>query len=284
MTEENKLNSVDGYTVVDVPAATRLVGPVRCARKVLPRTTIDLVRHVTYTCAVHQLDASGAAAALNHDRASDDQSPIAAFANELATWAQTRNFTGSTGIGIGNDEAGSTLPVSTEAAAAATIAAAVASVPGGAETIVIVSDAEEEALVSALGDASTSIEADLATALASGADAVLVRGTTGDLNHDVVAQANAKTIIGLQPLTTTARGLAVAGRAGAIIVPDFISAAGPVLAALGHRAEHIGEMTSSVMDALRGHGVDLYVAACERAETHLQTLTNELPFGRPLAP
>lgn len=282
MTTETKLTSVDGYTIVDVEGATRLVGPVRSAKKVLQRTTTDLVRHATYVCAVHGLDAVGAAVALNHDRGADDQSPIATFADELTTWADAHNFVGAMGLGLGADEIGGVLSSAAENVAEMTAASAGACVPGGAASVVIVSDSDEPALQAAISDAT--IEADLATALTSGADALLVRGKTGVLDHAVLEDTNVKTIIGLQPLTTTARGLAVASRAGAVIVPDFISAAGPTLAALGWSAEEIAQNTKTLLASLTGHGVDLFVAASKHAETHLATLTETLPFGRPLAP
>lgn len=282
MAEENPLSTVDGYTIVDIPEASRLVGPVRAAKKVLQRTTADLVRHATYACAVHELDAAGAAAALNHDRAGEDQTPIAAFAEELNGWAEAHTFVGSVGLGIEPAEAGRVLSVSPEVAKAATIASATACAGGGA-TVSIVSESEEAELISALGDVTVDLECDLDRALKAGADVVMVRGKMGVLDHSALGDTNAKLIIGLQPLTVTARGLAVASRAGAIVVPDFISAAGPTLAALGHDPERIREMTTSVVSALTGHGVDLFVAASERAEAHLSTLTDNLPFGRPLA-
>ncbi len=282
MVTEQKFETVDGYTIVDIDEAARIVGPIRSAKKVLQRTTIDLVRHATYSCAVHGLDATGGAAALNHDRASDDQSPIATFAEELAAWANERTFIGAMSLGLGADEVGPTLSSTAASAAEMTAASAAACIADGASNVVIVSDGDEPALQAAITDAT--IEPDLATALTSGADAVLVRGKTGVLNHAVLEDTNAKMIIGLQPLTTTARGLAVAGRAGAIVVPDFISAAGPTLAALGWSAEDISSNTASVLNTLSGHGIDLFVAASEHAETHMRTMTTELPFGRPLAP
>ena len=282
MVTEQKFETVDGYTIVDIDEAARIVGPIRSAKKVLQRTTIDLVRHATYSCAVHGLDATGGAAALNHDRASDDQSPIATFAEELAAWANERTFIGAMSLGLGADEVGPTLSSTAASAAEMTAASAAACIADGASNVVIVSDGDEPALQAAITDAT--IEPDLATALTSGADAVLVRGKTGVLNHAVLEDTNTKMIIGLQPLTTTARGLAVAGRAGAIVVPDFISAAGPTLAALGWSAEDISSNTASVLNTLSGHGIDLFVAASEHAETHMRTMTTELPFGRPLAP
>jgi len=281
---ESKFEIVDGYTIVDVDSAARLVGPLRCAKKVLQRTTIDLVRHATYSCAVHGLDAAGAAAALNHDRGGDDQSPIAAFADELATWASENNFVGSAGLGVGPDEAGATLSAAAAQGQETVGASAAAAIASDANGVVIASDGDEPALQAALGDTHADIEADLSVALRSGADVVFVRGKTGVLDHATLDGTNVKLIVGLQPLTTTARGLAVAGRHDAVIVPDFITAAGPTLAALGHSTEDITTMTTTVMSALPDHGTGLFVAASEHAEAHLATMTDTLPFGRPLAP
>ena len=281
---EQKLETVDGYTIVDIEGAARLVGPIRSAKKVLQRTTIDLVRHATYACAVHRLDAAGAAAALNHDRAAEDQSPIATFADELATWAEANAFAGAGSLGLGADEAGPTLHATAANAVELTAASAAACLSAEASTVVIVSDGEEPALTAALGDREARIEVDLTAALTSGADAVFVRGKTGVLDHASLEGTNVKAIIGLQPLTTTARGLAFASRAGAVIVPDFISAAGPTLAALDLDADTIAEHTRAAMADLPSTDVNLFVAACERAEAHLSTLTDTLPFGRPLAP
>lgn len=282
MVTEQKFETVDGYSVVDIDRAPRLVGPIRSAKKVLQRTTIDLVRHATYSCAVHGLDASGAAVALNHDRSGDDQTPIATFASELATWADAHSFVGAMSLGLSAEEIGATLSPTATIAIETAAASAAACVPDGAASVVIVSDNDETALHVALNDAT--IETDLRAALTSGADAVVVRGKTGVLDHAALKDTNVKAIIGLQPLTTTARGLAVASRAGTIIMPDFISAAGPVLAALGWSTEEIAQRTKTLLGSLTGHGFDLFVAASEHAETHLRTLSDTLPFGRPLAP
>ena len=84
----------------------------------------------------------------------------------------------------------------------------------------------------------------------------------------------------------TARGLAVANRAGVLTVPDFISAAGPVLAALGVTNDEIALKTKQVLINLADTGDlrQLFITACEQAETHLASITDALPFGRPLAP
>lgn len=284
MTTETTLETVDGYTIVDIEDSRRLVGPVRSAKKVLQRTTIDLIRHATYTCAVHGLDAVGAAAALNHDRSSGDTGPVVAFRDEVDAWAKTSSFTASAALGLGPEEAGGVLHPSAADHAATTAASAVACLPKSANLVVIASDDEEADLGAALEGAAVDVEADLGAALRSGADAVFVRGKTGVLDHATLEGTTVKLIIGLQPLTTTARGLAVASRAGAVIVPDFLSAGGPTLAALDLSTDRIAEMTRNVADELAASGTDQFVTACEHAEAHLRTMTDTLPFGRPLAP
>lgn len=287
MVTEVKLETVDGYTIVDIDGAARLVGPIRSAKKVLQRTTTDLIRHATYASAIHGLDAAGAAAALNYDRSSDAESPIEAFSAELEGWAQSANFVGAVGMGLGAEEIGATLHSSATNGAENAAASAVACLATNGETkVVIASDGDEPALQSALSaiGVDAAVESDLAAALASEADAVFVRGKTGVLHHESLEGTNVGRIIGLQPLTTTARGLAVASRAGAVIVPDFISAGGPTLAALGHSAEEITTMTKAAMTTLADAGVDTFVAGSEHAEAHLRTMTDNPPFGRPLAP
>ena len=286
MTTEAKFESVDGYTVVDLAGAARLVGPIRSAKKVLQRTTIDLVRHNTYACAVHGLNASGAAAALNYDRSSEADAPFEHFARELGTWAEENTFIGSTNMGLSPAEAGPTLSASAARIAETVALSAASSLPKQATNIVIASPEEEPQITAALDGREFSQVADLAEALSSGAHAVLVRGKTGVLDHAVLEDTNVKSIIGLQPLTLTARGLAVATRAGVLTIPSFISAAGPTLAALGATDDQISTLTKKVLINLASTGDvrHLFVSACEHAEAHMRTLTDSLPFGRPLAP
>lgn len=279
------LVGVDGYTYADLDDAARLIGPIRSARKVLPRTTIDLARHATYAAAVHQLDAVGGAAALNHDRAGDGQ-PFAMFAAEVAEWSSTSGFAGHTTLGLSAEEAGDALTIDSATQDAATIESAVASIDLSGKAIVVASEQDEGALSAAAtgaGAASVAFEPHLPAALQSGADVAFVRGKTGAIDHVVAAEANVGHIVGLQPLTTTARGLAVASRAGAIVVPDFVSAAGPYLAALDRTAD-IAQLTRSAVERIGDAGVDSFVRACELAEDHLRSWATELPFGRPLAP
>ena len=286
---EKKFETVDGYAVVDLDGATRCIGPVRSAKKVLQRTTIDLVRHATYALAIHGIDASGGAAALNHDRASDDQSSIAAFSVELASWAESAGFSGHIGMGLSPDEIGPALHPSAQWRHELEAASARAALPP-VHSVVVVSDEDESALTAPFMIPTVDIEPNLEAALTSGADAVFVRGKTGAVNHEVLAEANVGHIVGLQPLTTTARGLAVASARGCVIVPDFLSASGPYVAAasestkLSDLIQHVETKTRAAAARLTDEGTNSFVRACELAEEHILTWASELPFGRPLAP
>ena len=287
MVKEQTFETVDGYGMVDIGGAPLAVGPVRSAKKVLKRTTEDLIRHATYALAIHGIDGCGGAAALNHDRKADDQTPIATFAAELTTWATSTNFTGTAGLGLGAAEIGANLHGSAASANELIAASAAGCLAEETSTVVIVSDGDEPALRALLGkNLLVTVEPDLATALTSGADAAFVRSKTGALDHATLTDVNVSRVVGLQPLTTTARGLAVAGRAGTVIVPDFVSAAGPYLAAAMDNSDPVAvaATTASSMAKLTNQGVAMFVRACELAEEHLGTWTSDLPFGRPLAP
>lgn len=278
-----KLESVDGFTYVDVVGARRVIGPLRCAKTVLPRTTIDLSRHVTYALAVHGLDGAGAAAALNHNR-SDEPDPIPAFIEEVSSWTTSNNFGAHTGLGLSDDEiAGLLVRPSGETFDGLVAATAIASAGDLANaTVLIASNRDEDELIGQLTSADVTIIEDLAAALTTPSDVLFVRSGTGALHHEIVADTTAKKIVGLQALTTTARGLAVASRAGAVVVPDFVSAAGPYLAAFG--IDDPATATSETMRTLDDTTTDLFVNACVHAETHLRTWADTIPFGRPLAP
>ena len=57
------------------------------------------------------------------------------------------------------------------------------------------------------------------------ATSLLVAGKAGVLEHDLAATVQAKVVVPLTPVPVTARALAVLGRAGVVVVPDFLSTA-----------------------------------------------------------
>ena len=290
------LSRSDGYTLIDIDDAPVVVGPVRSARKVLPRTTTDLVRHATYALAAFGITGSGGAAALNLDPSADDRAAkLDVFVDELIEWAGAANFRATAGLGIDIDLltpiVGRPAPPTSRQLVAASAVASMHELDIG--PVVIASESEESELMRALEDAGEiDIERidDLQAAMAVESRATFVRCSTGGLSHVTLAETNAGQIIGLQPLTTTARGRAFAARQGSVVLPDFVTAAGPYLAATSDISDpdallaDVSSRASEVATRTREAGVDTFVAACEAAESHLRTWTDTLPFGRPLAP
>ena len=92
-------------------------------------------------------------------------------------------------------------------------------------------------------------------------DVLLVAGKAGMIEHDLAATVRARVVVPLTPVPVTARALAVLGRAGIVVVPDFLSTAGALLAAL---APDGGDAMDRVHDAVAevaGEGTNLWMAA-----------------------
>src|SRR5690606_36296118 len=114
-------------------------------------------------------------------------------------------------------------------------------------------------------------------------DALVVAGKAGVLEHDLAGGVKAKVVVPLTAVPVTARAMAVLGRAGTVVVPDFLSTAGPLLAAFDPDGGVPMERVHHAVADLAGEGTNLWMAGCLRAEEHLRTWQPQLPFGRPLA-
>ena len=108
-------------------------------------------------------------------------------------------------------------------------------------------------------------------------------GKAGVLEHDLAATVRAGVVVPLTPVPVTARALAILGRAGVVVVPDFLSTAGPLLAAVDPDGGDPIDRVHDAVAALADEGTDLWMAAVTKAEEHLRTWQDALPFGRPLA-
>ncbi|MDQ2651314.1 MAG: hypothetical protein M3Z03_17390, partial [Actinomycetota bacterium] len=75
----------------------------------------------------------------------------------------------------------------------------------------------------------------------------------------------------------------VVGRAGTVVVPDFLALAAPTLAAVDPDGGDPIERVLTTVAELAVEGTELWMSAVTRAEEHLLTWQDELPFGRPLA-
>jgi len=119
---------------------------------------------------------------------------------------------------------------------------------------------------------------------------VLVVGSKTGVVDDKVADGLAEGVVVVPsgPVPVTAKGLAVARRGGAVVVPDFIATAGPLFA--GWPVDGAGEPASAAATAIDAsllevlaHADGPLLGACYRAEAFLATWREQLPFGRPLA-
>ncbi|MFN8039562.1 MAG: hypothetical protein U0Q07_10175 [Acidimicrobiales bacterium] len=131
-------------------------------------------------------------------------------------------------------------------------------------------------------------------ALAAEVDLLLAGSKAGVIDHTNAGRVAAATIVPTGPVPLTAKALAVLRAAGRTVLPDFVSTAGPSLAAwppAGHTVPGDLDAAVAVVDAAVAAVLDdvasaadgPLLGACARAEAFLRTWQETLPFGRPLA-
>jgi glutamate dehydrogenase/leucine dehydrogenase len=286
--EFHPLTSTDAFIIFDLGDAPA-VGVVRQAPKVLKDGAELLARSTTYAMASFGLPMAGGSAGINAKPEARDAA-LAAFLEEVAPLVESGRWLPGPGVGVTTDDLAG-LPRAEARNAAfdqtATGDSAVAAAVGALGSL-------DGAVVAIVGNGPT-VEAAAAAASARGAspqpqasfdtacDVLLVAGKAGALEHDLAATVQARVVVPLTAVPVTARALAVLGRAGVVVVPDFLSTAAPLLAAVDATG---GDALTRVHDAvasLAGEGTDLWMAAVTKAEGHLRTWQDALPFGRPLA-
>jgi len=281
-----RLETTDGFIVWDIDTATRSSGIVRLAPKVLQDGAALLARTVTYTYASFGIaDAAGASAAVNA-KPDDHDTAVAAFVAEVAPLAESGRLRLAPGLGVG---AGDLAPlaghgwVDPDAALLAAGAVAAAKVGGPLDwrtAAVVGSGPVAEAAATALREADATV---VDARFDADCDVLFVTGKAGVLDHATADGVRAKLVVPLSPVPVTARALAVLGKVGTVVVPDFLSTAAPLLAADDPDG---GDPVQRVRDAVIAHadqGTGLWLAAALKAEEFLATWTSEKPFGRPLA-
>ncbi|MGQ0433157.1 MAG: hypothetical protein ACT452_12205 [Microthrixaceae bacterium] len=283
-----KLTSTDGFIVFDLDDAPSL-GIVRLAPKVLRDGAELLARSTTYSAASFGLRVGGASAAINA-KPDDRDASLAAFLAEVSDLVVSGRFLIGPGLGITPDDLSPLSKAeernlafdqttSGESAVAAALGA-LGSLAGRRVAIVGNGPITEAAAASSAANGATpepqaSFDADC--------DVLLVAGKAGVLEHDLAATVKAKVVVPLTPAPITARALAVLSRAEVVVVPDFLSTAAPMLAALDPDGGDPAERVHASVAELAGEGTNLWMAAALRAEAFLQTWQGTLPFGRPLA-
>ena len=290
-----KCASTDAFVAIDLPDAPVAVGVVRCAKKILQDGATNLARTRTYTYAAFGEKVSGASAGINAEGDARDEA-VGAFVTELADQVAAGSLRLAAAKGVSAEDLApwaSTAAPSPEAAERALVASTLAALGAvrdlaGATVAVEVGAPSAEAIAAAAnaaGATATLVSTDelLAGDADTSWDAVVIGAKQGGVTHENVARLGTATVISAAPLSITARGLANARKQGATVLADFVTAAGPVLAELGHDDATIADKVATVVAATKDHQEGAFLGACYHAEDFLRTWTAELPFGRPMA-
>jgi len=127
-------------------------------------------------------------------------------------------------------------------------------------------------------------------ALRAEADVLVLGSKAGVLGHEVADAVSARLVVPHGPIPVTAKALAVLGRAGVVVLPDFVTTAGHLAAwpadgaaVPSDPAATAATMVEVAVGAVLDHPKGPVLGACELAEAFLSTWVDELPFGRPLA-
>ncbi len=325
-----KLSTVDAFVIVDLDEAPVSTGIVRQGPKILPSGAEDLARSLTYTYAALGMQRGGASAGINapDDAKADAIAAFVAELGPRAASLLLGPGKGVTAGDLAPLRAEDPRVALTGAqhdalVAAGAIAAAEHALGGidGARVAIEGFGAPSKALVAqllaqgarvvgvatakgSLRNAEGFSADDLATGaslVGEGADPafkvlgvecdVLFAGSkSGAVDHKGAAFITAKAVVPTSTIPITAKALAALRRAGIAVLPDFVTLAGPVLAAWGAPGRDdtalIAETTATVQALLGevvGHSDGPLLASCYRAEAFLATWQTKLPFGRPLA-
>jgi glutamate dehydrogenase/leucine dehydrogenase len=298
-----KLSSTDAFVVTDgddpeAPAT----GVVRTGKKILQSSAKDLARSVSYSFAAFGVQRVGASAGIN---AVDDAVGPAteAFVAELTDRVSGGSLQIDAGKGTDPDAIADLtaaagrppLAGSVEATVAGVIAAGAWANGGtleGASVAVEGAGVVAEQLLVALDEVgATLVEVpglDSKPWMIWGAEADLVFAGSkpGALTHQGSPFVKAKAVVPWGPIPFTTKAFAELRRAGVVMVPDFLSAAGALLPGnvdqgAGTPAEIAALVTTCLEESRHDDGVLL--GACYRAEAFLATWLDAPLFGRPLA-
>ena len=187
-----------------------------------------------------------------------------------------------------------TLSVVTELAAAG---AAIVAVSTTAGTVGHLDGIEPAQLTAAIAEhgASAIEHLDLevgpvAAVFSADADIVFAGSKVGAIGHDVAATITARQVVPIAPVPVSAKALAVLRRSGTVVLPDFVTAAGPWFPTFPGAAGTPDELRATVIDRISAVTDEVLayadgplLGACHRAEAFLATWQESLPFGRPLA-
>jgi hypothetical protein len=289
MVKVQKLSQTEGFIVWDVEGAEASAGVVRLAPKVLRDGAELLARSYTYSFASFGLSGRAGASAAINAKPEDRDTAVTAWVDEVRPLADADQLRLWPGLGMTAEDLASLGwdapdPALTAqgalAAAGAVLAADDADGVADRKVAIVGSGPVTEAAASLAKDAGAEL---VDTRYDADADVLMVAGKAGCLDHHTAEGVQARVVVPLSPVPVTARALAILGRAGSVVVPDFVSTAAPLLAAHDPDGGDPVERIDATVRKFTSEGTGLWLAAAVAAEEHLATWTEERPFGRPLA-
>ena len=116
-------------------------------------------------------------------------------------------------------------------------------------------------------------------ALRTECDVLFAGSKAGAISHVNAPDVQTGTLVPSGLLPFTARAMAMLQRADTVVVPDFLSLAGPIIG-----TPDIADQIRAAVTEASSHDEGLVLGACVRAEAFLASWQETLPFGRPMAP
>lgn len=284
-----RLSSTNGFIAWDLEAAEASAGIVRLAPKVLQDGAKLLARSVSYTFAAFGIPGHGGASAAVNAKPDERDTALTAFVDEvrpLAEGAQLRLWPGMGVTSLDLEPLGWDDPDGDLLARGALAATRAVLANGGGSSLADrrVTVVGAGPAVDAASSAAKEAGADLTEiSFSAETDVLFVEGRAGCLDHAVAEGVRAKVVVPLSPVPVTARALAVLGRSGSVVVPDFLSTAAPLLATYDPDGGDPSERVAAAVEEVASEGTGLWLAAAIKAEERLAGWTDEKPFGRPLA-
>jgi glutamate dehydrogenase/leucine dehydrogenase len=122
------------------------------------------------------------------------------------------------------------------------------------------------------------------------ADVLVAGSKVGIVDHALAAELGVRAVVPGGALPVTAKALASLRRSGVVVLPDFVTTAGPLFAWPEDGSTPTPEEASTAAAAaiesaladVAAHPAGPVIGACERAEAFLSSWAT-VPFGRPLA-
>ena len=276
------LESTDGFVLFDLDAATTSVGVVRTAPKVLRDSAELLARSVTYAFATFGVARHAGASAGVNAPADARTEAVTSFLDEVRPLVEQRQLVLWPGTGVQSGELGEagTAPDAALLAGGAIVAAEAAlGTLDGAR----VACEGSGLMVEGVSELVVSRGASLVDGGASAdCDVLFVAGKAGVIDDDVGGKVQARAVVPLTAAPVTAKAFALLFASGVVYVPDFVSTAAPLLAAVDADGDPVERVRARAAE-LAAAGTRMWLTAAEAAEDFLATWQDEQPFGRPLA-